>query len=340
MKLSQTTFAYKIGCSEQAEQAVKTLMGHGKDAILSPQERERLFGVVNYSNTPIKSIATEIITGPHIDSYCLIAPRSSSEITELLTGNYYVIDTYEEPKLRSLVEHTPELRGKAIINVAPYTTRERDMTLKLKDVFQFHAELAKAFFVLRWNDRNYRMSPALQRFVVESYSIVTSNVLARRKNLQEDHWTIKVLIAYYYARLLNSDPKNAKAIVQSLDFLGSPAATLDLVESEEVQDLYNSARRIDVGLLCATIRAKGTTRLETFSVDDYIPALQSITQSIVHTNIAHEYPPYWVYSLFAALSNQKISLTNHLQSNKMKEKAMKFATTFIQSQDFKRDLER
>ena len=327
-----TEFATYAGLELQIPNVIKYTTEH-RYCILSAAEADRMAGSIRMILTsPLSQFFNRICSVTGLQTFALLNITDKNDtIPELLTSNSLTLDIRQAEDTINKAA-IPEVRNKVLVNVTgciklnKYTGQ-----YEINSVDLFQQLLVRGQLTMSYYDNLDWLNPVLSEFVVRSYSMILSNMIARYHDLTLlDQMRIAGILAFYYCQLLYSGTNKVTdpPIFNRCTFLGSRA---DLLNIQKLCNDY-APDGLSIVKVAELITASGPERLHNFTVSELNVLCGSLGTDNLTTLISLEYPPYWVYLLVLALSGAKIPLIFQLNNQKLlNEGKSKFLNTLLTS---------
>lgn len=295
-------------------------IARNKGMIIKPQDLARIFGVKNYAATMIKEAAETIIAAGKTRHMCFVNTTHYDDKPELISSNF-MIDTAQSPVVRNAVSHISDLRDKVIVDLTSCTKYDGNDVV-LTDVNALHAKILQAHIIAQ--DFDSGIPQSLANFIVRSYSIVNSSLIAKKKNVSfANMQKLRAIIALYYSQLVAFDSPDAiPRLFKGQRWLGNVNEFENMFKSTELLKDH-----MDVETMCEMMD-KLIPELKGFDDGSYYHFANPASDTI-QSAYCHEYPSYWMYMIFLAISNYKTTLNNHLRNDKVRDEALTFAKAYI-----------
>lgn len=319
-------FAQFAGIKPTAVKALKYLVTN-RGCCLPIHVAERLYADKPLLETPSNTIFRHLRDEGKLLS--LFAPlyfdKKASGIPELLLSNEVTLDTAQLSESQ-ILSSFPEFYGKVVVNLSNILRSSRGNTpneYQVTDMHAMHSLFVKGALVMSYNDSDTWLTPTLGVYIVKSYSMTISGIIAKLYDLTlQEQMTIAAVFAMYMCQVLDKDTgdKTCPSLFNRCTFLGN-TTTINNFITAMAEETVNGLDTIKV---CKLISTLGPDRVRGFSPEIFFRTVKSIGTDVVSSMIAIEYPPYWVHQLVVAMSNGKTKLYFELKANRLHEETKRF----------------
>lgn len=274
--------------------------------------------------TPISDMFDRIVDSGSLGSYYSIFIEGKESTPELLTTPAITIDLKqmnENDKLSSL----PKLQSKIVLNTTQYLRRERYTgRISVTSLEGLQQEYVRGLLVGSYFDAEMWLQPALASYLIKTHSIVVSSMISKVYNLSFlEETKLRALFALYMSqRLSGNDNVRAPRLYLNTDFIGSNNELKNMSEQvyQIVADMVPPAANapLDIATTAAIIpKLVDTIKLREFNIATLFKICGNLGTNIISSQLALEYPPYWLYILIGSMSGMKVPLLFQLRFHKL-----------------------
>jgi hypothetical protein len=331
-----TAYGLASGIESGSKYTLAYLLKNRRLIALSEQGVRTIEKMRGFQSTPMVSQFGKIADQTSLEPFLFIdVARADDDVPTLLTVDEFSVDG-------SWVKDTPTDFAKLWVNMSPVLGKKaaRDGQLILSDIPRAMGYIVRGYYVRKYHEREMFMSPALAKFVIESYSKSAQLRIARMYNLDaDDSVMVQTAFAYHYAKLLGpkKDQNTAEpaTLLHRCGFLGSYADIndrLSRLNDAAGGDFYKNG----LVSLCETLAEAGPSRMSgKFDAHTFYRLFSIGTVDNKSMAISIDYPPYWVFMLLSYASGSKNGLMNNLFNlNSMKRQLGPFVDQLDKNRAF------
>ena len=264
--------------------------------------------------TPMAELFDRLIVSNMLPNFASIyIGVKDASIPELLASNSVTIDLKQAPgseTLRSL----PELRNKILVNLTSTlrpNTIQGGFTVNAVDTLQ--NLFCRGALVASYYDSADWLTPYLAEYTAKSYSMTLAGLISRYYNLSlAETLRIAGIFALYYCGLLTEQMSGMPPAYTRCTWVGSRNELTQLYQL--VQESGGINNLMDV---CRIIVETGPDKMKAFNMGALFAMAGNLGPDLITSQIALEYPPYWVFQIVLALSGAKIPLIYQLNTQKL-----------------------
>ena len=334
--LQTTALGRATALQQQAERVLPFLISYKDMVTLNDLDVEAISKLRTFSNTVINELS--MLAGNEGKFHSLLFLNFNNfnqTVPEVLTFNDVTIDG-------KTLDKAPEPLQKAWINLTPIIGKKRNPSdpINITDIPRMQQLVLRGLLVMSYNDaEKIWLEPRLCVFIVESYSMLIASKLQMAFNLNFDEMRfVQTIFALYCAQLLcvgEDSTTSWPSLINRCSFLGSQSEINDKLNLME--DVLGNDRTLSIDKCISVIKGHGAPRMSNFEGRMLYQMFGSTNAEATILPYALDYPPYWIYLILKALSNDKNPFLNTLfRVTDLKKKAMLFASdlrltkTFIQ----------
>lgn len=335
--LFNTEFATLSGLKDNYNRVIKYLMDN-RNCYVNSSLLRNVFQVTTMLPTPVNVIFDHLKNTDKLDIFAPIH-LDKGVIPEVLTTDDIVIDLTQLDG--HILKQYPEFFNKILINLSSILKISKvNQAYSVSDINVMHAMYTRGALIASYQDSDGWLNPTLNVFIVKTYSMIISRLLALQYNLTYfEQLNIAAVFALYMCQALGAENDNLDnpSLFQRCTFLSDKRSTLnDLAKAMS----HLSSTGLNIGKVCLLIKELGPPRMETFNPQILYRTISSLGTSAISMSIALEYPPYWVYQLLLAVGNTKIKMLYELKNNKLFDDCKAFAHVLNTSNCFVEQLHR
>lgn len=331
ISLFDTEFAKLNGLDHGSNTTVKYLIDNRR-IILTDTEKKAVYDTKGLASTAASAIVNGLASEELLDMFTLVdTSLSNQSLPELLAIADFTVDMKQMPGSTNVMNSIKEYKNKIIFNTAPIIKRTREGYVSLTNLNDFHLMITRGALVNSYYTAtgSYWLNPNLLKFITRSYSSILAVPIVKHFRLSvPEQLLIETILAYF---IMSRMADNHTELLSQCDFLGSKMTiknTIDSIE-ERIGDTT-----MTLSSMCDLMVACGPDHMSKFNVDIFKRMCGSMGSSSISTNIALEYPPYWVYQLIYTLSDNKTYLGVLLQQTRLLKPAEQFLQQLISSRQF------
>lgn len=316
-KFFDTGYAKFAGLSSHGPRVLKYII-ENRNCILPISELVQLAQNVRMIlKTPMAEFFDRIISSQGLDNFmAYYLQNSNNSIPELLTINSISLDL-KQLDTTGILRSVPEARDKIAINLSSIIKCDKSTgryTVSAVDVFQNMFD--RGYLVASYEDSDGWLSPYLGEFVTKTYSMIISSLISRYYDLTiNETMTVMGILALYITQKLDTESGDPTmpALFNRCTFIGNRSELANLSEA----CAETSVKGLTLEDMCNLIAQNGPEKLHSFNLGALYTLASNLGPDVITTQIALEYPPYWVYMLMLALSGNKIPIVYQLTSQRL-----------------------
>lgn len=337
--LFNTEFAMVTGLKDSCSKVVKYLIDN-RNCYLASSTMRNIYQISPMMPSPFNLIFDHLKNSDKLDKMFAPIHLTTGMIPEILTTGDIVIDLAQIENSQALKSYT-EFYNKVLVNLSPIIKISKtSQTYNVSDINVLHSLYTKASLVASYQDSDGWLNPTLSTFIVKTYSMVISGLLAKQYNLNLfEQMNVAAPLAIFMCQLLankTDDYANPMLFNRCTFLTGNSSSLSTLAKSMS----HMTASGLTIGKLCELIKEMGPPRMETFNPQILYRNISSLGTSSIQMTLALEYPPYWVYQLLTAVGNFKTKLLYELKNNKLFDECKQFVVELNKSSNFINELNR
>lgn len=272
-------------------------------------------------NTPMAEFFNRLVNSDGINNIAAIAvsPKAPS-LPQSLVSPSITIDFKQVDS--NMLKSIPELQDKILLNLTSSLKQDRSTGqyyISAVDILQ--DIYTRGQLVATYEDLGDNWMPAQALdFLVKSYSMILSSGVSRffQCTVPEAFTVAAIFCLYISQRLTTSGDPFHPVYFNRANFCGTPR------DLKELGDLAAETfdGKLDTGVmtkeqLCKLVSVALGGRFEDFNIDRLDGCCGHLGTDTIVSLTAMEYPPYWAYLLYKALSNTKTVVTYQLNNQKL-----------------------
>lgn len=316
-KFLDTYLAQGTGLSAQANKIIKYIIDSRDSAIPVEEVVDMAKNVRMILKTPMAEFFDRIVsTGGLSNFIAFYLVGTDASVPEFVTTTNITLDL-KQLDFAGLLKSVPEFRDKVFINMSPVLKLDRAANRLVVNSIDMMLNLyVRGYLVASYEDSDGWLSPSLGEYVAQTYSMILGSSIARYYNLSVPE-TMRVMgiLALFVTQSLDGsygDPAYP-TLFNRCTFAGTRSDLIYTAKScEEV-----AKQGLTLASTCQLIADSGPEKIKTFNLMKLMALAGNLGGDILATEIALDYPPYWVYLLIAALSGQKIPLIYQLNMQRL-----------------------
>lgn len=310
-----TGFAVHAGIAQQLSRLVRFMIDN-RNSIFPEEELSRLaMPIATILKTPMAECFDRIIPSGTLGNFCsFYISDKSSGIPELLSTSSITIDAAQAPEAGWTL---PELKRKVLVNLTSVLKADRvrgGYMVSAVDTFQ--SLFVRGQMVIGYNDLTEWLSPYLAEYTVKTYSMILSGLISRYYSLSlPETMRVAGIFALHFCQLLSPEGADLECppLFMHCTFLGNRAELMAMAKAYS----YKSATGLDLVSCCELVAEMGVEKLSHFNSQSMLAMAGTLGPDLITSQIALEYPPYWVWMLVLSLSGAKVPLIYQLNQHKL-----------------------
>lgn len=312
-----TSFVTLSGIRGQIPRILKYVI-ENRDKVLSSYELTMLAqSIRSVLKNPMADLFSRIVSANQIGNFAAIYSKDSgNELPEIAASQNITLDlnVLEESRVLATV---PEVNHKVLLNITAMVRKEKyedRYTVTAADTFM--NSICRGHLVASYHDAEQWLTPALNVFLVKTYSMTMAGAITRYFNLSiTENLLVMGIFALYMCQMLDGDNTNTfPALFNKCAWIGNHNDLANIAELCKER----SAKGLTLRDVCELIAEHGPDKLKKFDVRTLKVLAGNIGGDPIVTYISMEYPPYWLYLVVLALGGAKIPLSYSLNSARLK----------------------
>ena len=319
-KFFDTSFSKYAGFSTGISSMLKYVVANQSSMVSTQDLIELITPIRTILKTPLANVFDQMVKSGTLDNFAAIniSGKTDTSIPELLTMSNLTIDLKHTPGGQA-VRTIPKLRDKVLVNISNTLSYNRNSsTYELSSVDNFMNYFVRGQLTATYHDADMWLSPSLLVYALKSYTMTLSTKIAKQfaLNLAEQD-RICAILAIFMGQRLSPD---------SSDLVHPPIySRVNWCPTMSDRDLYELAEGVSEitykGLtleeLCSLLSNHVSSKMNHFTREVFVGLCGHLGPEALTSQLALEFPPYWVYILLLALGGNKIPLVYQLANNKM-----------------------
>lgn len=316
-KFFDTCIAKFAGLDKQSTSVLKYIIENQNCIIPMSEIAQMTQNVRMILKTPMAEFFDRILSNQGLGNFtALYLTNAQGSVPEMLTTTSLTLDTKQLDNA-IILKSLPEVVDKIIVNLSTAVKPDKAAgRLAISAIDTMLNIYVRGYLVASYEDSDGWLTPYLGEYATRTYSMILSSVISRYYNLSiPETMLVMRIFALFFTQLLggeNDDPV-MPAMYNRCTFCGNRAELIDTAKL----CAYKSKDGLDITSVCELIVETGPERISTLNISAFYALAGNIGQDIISTQIALEYPPYWVYTLILALSGQKIPMVYQLNSQRL-----------------------
>ncbi len=312
-----TSFVTLSGIRGQVPRILKYVI-ENRDKVLSEYELTSLAqSIRTVLKNPMADLFNRIAATEQLGNFAAIYSKDSgNDLPEVAASQNITLDL-KYLNESNVLATVPELNNKVMLNITPMVKKEKyEDKLIITAADTFMNSICRGHLVASYHDAEQWLTPALNVFIVKTYSMTMAGAITRYFNLNvTENLTVAGVFALYMCQMLDGNKVDYfPALFNKCTWLGNRADIENIAEAcKEV-----SSKGLTLADTCSLVAELGPEKLKKFDVRTLKVLAGNLGSDVITTYIAMEYPPYWVYLLLQAFSGVKIPLAYTLNAAKLK----------------------
>ena len=321
ISLYDTEIMYNARVSDSLHRVVEYAVTNRNMAVSVDDFVNMVIATRSILQTPMAEFSLRLIQSNAIRNFAPIYINAkTSGLPETLTSPSIVVDL-KQAKSNSL-KSIPEYKDKILLNISSCVKQDRTTgRFMIDNIQELQDKLTMCQLAASYFDMEKDWMPTLGlNFLVKSYSIILANELSRyfQCNVSETS-LISCCCAVFMAQRLPSCNGFRSPYVSANNTLGASPREIEYViesaENEFANQLVNGVMIVDH--LCKLIRMVVGGRLNAINKEIFLQCCGHFGTDSITSKTALEYPPYWAYLLFKAVSNTKTAMSYQLSKQRL-----------------------
>lgn len=316
-KFLDTGYAQFAGLSGQSTRVLKYIVENPQAILSLPELTAVAQSVRMILKTPMAEFFDRLVSDQGLNNFmAMYLPATATSAPEILTVNAITWDL-KQVDSTGILRSMPQARNKIIVNLSSVVKPDRTTgRYSVSSIDTLQNLFTRGQLVASYEDSDGWLSPYLGEFATKTYSMIISSLISRYYNLSIPE-TLQVMgiLALYFTQALdrdNGDP-TSPALFNRCTFVGNRS------ELEAIAKLCSDKSKDGLTLQSTTelIAELGPEKLRTFNLSILYNLANNLGPDALTTQIALEYPPYWIWILMLALSGNKIPVVYQLTAQKL-----------------------
>lgn len=332
--LEQTVIGQSSNIHEYGNSTRKFLVDNANRIVFNHDEEERLLDIHDpMTHTLMSDLYKQSLYEKKLGMIKPIILDKIDKIPSWFLISWLDIDTLllrETDKASAdIIGSISEFRDKIIVDVTPFYNEKTRM---IKETSGFYGRIIRNLLCRSYHvNKMGWLTPSLIYLLTKLYATIIATKISRVYNLsfQEQLVVTTILCIYFTNRCYNGNDV-INPLMNRLDFIRT-ADTKGIFEF--VREKYHG-KTFDLKAVVETIVELGPSRLDKFNISTFFNMNMNITSNQSISLIALEYPPYWAYVIFSALSGDKTGLYFSIKSLHLDKDALVLKNDIIKTSSF------
>lgn len=313
-----TGFCRFRGIKQQLPNALKYTV-ENRNLILPSEEVIRLAQSIRYIlKTTISEFFNRMIQAGSLNHFTVFYVPKSVSIPEILASPSITLDV-RQMDVAKVLTSVPQLENKILIN-ATGTMKVTNGEMSVSAIESLLQLFVRGHLVASYYDSDEWIDPYIAGYIMQSYSITISSLIAQYYNLSlNEMLRVAGIMSIYIAQKLSrdSDSHLNPPLMSKCSYVGSNIEIQELLrDCEDVLKMYPEG--IPLEKVCnELLNTRICEKMKSFNYKVFVSLCGSLGPDIITSHIALEYPPYWLFLLLLAFSNSKIPLFSKLNANRL-----------------------
>lgn len=278
--------------------------------------------------TPFSEFFERMVSKNALTNFAAIDTSGTDEaIPELLTMSSVTIDLKHTPGTGDIFKSFPNVNDKILINLTGVAKRDRQSG----SVIVTNADVLQNLFVRGqltavYQDDNSDWlsgSSTLSIFILKSYSMILSAIIARYYNLGIDEIQKVATICALHMDVMLGGSASRPMYISRWDWCPSFSVRKSITDACSEYEINGD---FNINSMCISLSKLVSPRMESFNLSVFLGLCGRLGQDLIISRLALEFPPYWVYLLMSCYGGNKVPLIYHLNKDKA---LMREGSTFI-----------
>lgn len=319
-----TSLASLAGIRMQIPRIQKYVI-ENRDKVLSASDLTSLAqSIRTVLKNPMAELFERITATGQLENFAAIYSKDSgNELPEIAASQNITLDLKQIEN--STLASIREVNNKVLVNITPMVKSDKfEDRLRVTSTDAFMNAICRGHLVASYYDREQWLTPALNVFIVKTYSMTMASAVSRYYNLSMlDNLTVAGVFALYMCQLLDGNKTDYyPSLFGKCTWIGNKNDIDNIAELCKEE----ASAGLTLDSVCSMVAKLGPDKLKEFNVRALKTLCGNLGPDTITTFFALEYPPYWVYLLLLSFSGAKIPLSYSLNGAKLK---MEGTTKFI-----------
>lgn len=329
-KFFDTIFAQMSGINIGVVRMLKYVVVNQSSVYTHDEITEMAQQVRSILKTPLSEFFGRMVAKGALFNFAAIdVSKDDTSIPELLTMSNVTIDLGHLPNSNDVLQSLPTVQNKILLNLTGAARRDhRSGSIVVTNADILQNLFVRGQLVATYHDDNNDWlvsNSSLALFVLKSYSMILSAIIARYYNLGiEDIQKVATICALHMDCLLGGTIERP-IYINRWDWCPAFGMRRSLVDACGEHAFNGDFNLIS---MCQALAALVSVRMQKFNLDTFFGLCGRLGPDLITSRIALEYPPYWVFILLSCLGGSKIPLVYHLNKDK---NLMKDGNIFLNS---------
>lgn len=343
LNLFKTAVVQQAGIDNQVDSIAKFLISNRHLIRIDTESTAEIFKTSVLSKTPISTAFETMMSSRKQDIFVALNIPPQVSTPEAITVDHLTFDVLQlqdfSASSRKAINALPEFADKIIVNLTPLL-RKKSQT-SVTDMNRLQSIIVRGLLVRSYYLSRNWLTPALIKYLSETYSMIISTNIARDYNLDyNDQLVVATALAAYFHQKCYADVKPGEfpVTVNDCGWLGTRVEIVDRLEffKDILQNQMGTDLELDINKLCTLVSKCGPERLESFSTKALYTRNASMGSDHLSAMMSLEYPPYWAHQVLLALSGVRSGLQIAIKRGrgKLERDGKQFAETLVRSSAF------
>ena len=316
-KFLETYLAQGTGLSMQTNKLVRYIIDNRSAMIPTAELMDMAKSVRMILKTPMAEFFDRIVATGGLNNFtAFYLVGTDASVPEFIGTTNLTLDL-KQMDYTNLLRSVPELHDKIFIDMSPILKVDRlAHRLVVNSVDMMLNLYTRGYLVASYEDNDGWLSPSLGGYVAQTYSMILGSSISKYYNLSvPETMHVMAILALFMTQMLDGsdgDPMYP-TLYNRCTFAGNRNDLTYIAKQCE----ETSRDGLTLASTCQLIAESGPEKLKNFNIMKLMALAGTLGGDIIVTEIALDYPPYWVYLLALALSGQKIPLIYQLNMQRL-----------------------
>lgn len=336
--LDQTYIGNASNIHEYGKNARKFLIDNSNRITFNHDEEVRLFDTHDpMTHTLMSDLYRQALVENKMGMIKPIILDSVEKIPSWFLISWLDIDTLilqeTDKQSADIINSLSEFKNKIIVDITPYYSGK---SKSIKDTGSYYGRIIRNMLSRSYvmSDRSW-LTPNIIYSLTKLYATVIATKISKVYNLSfNEQLVITAILATFFVNRCYDGKDPIQPVMSKMDFI----RTVDVhVVYDYIRENY-TGETFDINGVIKCIVELGPSRLSNFNLSTFLTMNMNITSNQSISLLSLEYPPYWTYVIFSALSGDKTSLYHSIKSLKLDKDALMLKNDILKTNSFIRSL--
>lgn len=336
--LEQTFFGKRSNVGDYAKNSRQFLIENVNRMTLSREDELKIFNTHDpLTRTLVSELYSQAVVENKINIIKPILLDSIDKIPSWFLISWLDIDTLilqqSDKQSANILNTLSEFKNKIIVDITSYYNQKLRM---IRDTGNFYSRiirnlLCRSYFA----DEKAWMTPNILYYLTKIYSSVLSAKISKIYNLSyQEQLVISTILTVYFVNRCHNHGNVIQPVMSRMDFIRTveTKGIFEYIDSKYTDETFDIKAAIDC------IVDMGPSRLSNFNISTFFQMNLNITSNQAISLLSLEFPPYWAYVVFLAVSGDKTNLYHTMKSLRLDKEIFGLKNDILKTNSFIRSL--